>query len=212
MPRVQLFARDDGHNGGQAPGCRRDPHRQDQHGPVRHRIGGRALPLRGLFEHLRRALHFRRLQLGFGGSRCPGSGGVFARHRYSGVGARSRSLQQSDRPEADSRRAEHQWHRSRLPHARLCFDLCALLRRCPRGVVGSAGLRPGRPLFARARDRRGCRGLERKHVPLRRTSQGTTGVLRRRRGREAVRRSRRTIEGTGRPEGRDRLLHLSWRG
>ena len=134
---------DDGHNGGQAPGCRRDPHRQNQHGPVRHRIGGRALPLRGLFEHLRRALHFRRLKLGFGGSRCPGSGGVFARHRYSGVRARSGSLQQSDRPEADARRAEHQWHRSRLPHARLCFDLRALLRRRPRGVVGSAGLRPG---------------------------------------------------------------------
>ena len=120
---------------------RRDPHRQDEHGSVRDRARRHALAVRRLLECLRRALHLGRIELGFGRGRRQGAVRVLARHRHRRFGPRAGGVQQSGRPEADARRAQHRRRRAGVPVARLRVDLRARRRRRAARLARRAGLR-----------------------------------------------------------------------
>ena len=109
--------------GAGAGGRRRDSDRQDEHGSVRHRPGGHALAARRVFQRLRFALYFGRIQFRIGGGGGFGPGQLRARHRYRGVGPRARRVQRTGGAETHARRAQHAGRGSGLPDARLRLDL-----------------------------------------------------------------------------------------
>ena len=81
----------------------RDPGRQDQPRPVRHRPGRRALALRRAGQQLRPALPAGRLELGLGGRGGGGPRELQPRHRHRRLRPRAGRVQQPGRAEADAR-------------------------------------------------------------------------------------------------------------
>ena len=106
-----------------------------------------------------RALYFRRLQF-----RIRGGGGFrscefLARHRYRGVGTRSRGFQRAGGVEADARHAERARRGAGVPDARLRLGFRAQQRRCAHGLDASPEASTRR---IRIRD---CRGPARTRRP-----------------------------------------------
>ena len=99
-------------------------------------------------------VHRRRIERGLG--RCAGarSGGVRARHRHGGLGARAGRLQQRARTQTDTRLAQHARGRAGLPLARLRLGIRAHGVGSRRGAGRRRRLRPRRSLRASVAARR----------------------------------------------------------
>ena len=131
LPRVRLHAGTQRHRRAAPDRRRRDPDRQNQPRPVRHRTERHPFALRRLPQRLQPGLHLRRLQFRLGGRRGAGPGELFARHRHRRFRPRARRVQQPRRPQAELRRALHPRRGARLPLARCGVDLCARPPRMP---------------------------------------------------------------------------------
>ena len=93
-------------------------------------LGWNALTLWRAAQRVRFALHFRRVELGFGRRGRRGIGRVRAGHGYRGLGPRSRIIQQYHRLEADTRNSKHARRRSRLPKPGLRVGVCKYGGQC----------------------------------------------------------------------------------
>ena len=144
LSRVCLHAGTQRHRRAAPDRRRRDPARQDQPRPVRHRAERHPLALRRLPQRLRPGLHLRRLQFRLGGRGGAGPGELLARHRHRRLRPRARRVQQPRRPQAELRRAVDPRRGARLPLARRGVDL----RADRRGRRARAG---GRRRFRRRR-------------------------------------------------------------
>ena len=184
--------------------CRRDPDRQDEPRPVRHRPGRHAFAVRRVRERFRRTLHLRRLELRVGGRRRGRPGQLRARHRHRRLRTRARGVQQHRRAQADARPAQRARRGAGVPLARLRLDLRPDRRRYRGGARGRRRVRSGRSVRAALGRGASAPGSARR-LPHRHSARGAARVLRQSRGRAAVPRG---SEGTGRAgcgEGRDRL-------
>ena len=112
--------------GGGATGRgRRDPDRQDQSRPVRHRARRTAHALPGAAQPVRPGDRAGRFELGLGGRGRARPRDLRARHRHRGLGPRAGRAQQHRRAQADKGRGLDPRRRAGLPHARLRLDFRA---------------------------------------------------------------------------------------
>ena len=108
-----------------AGGRRRDPGGQDQHGPVRHGPGGHAFAAWRVFQRVRPALYFGRLQFRIGGGGGFGPGQLRAWHRHGRIGPCARRFQWTGGVETDARRTERAGRGSSMPDIGLRVGLLA---------------------------------------------------------------------------------------
>ncbi len=191
LPRIRLYAGAQRLRRPVPDRRRRDPHRQDQPRPVRHRPQRHPLALGRRTQRLQPGLHLGRLQLRLGGRRGAGLRELRPGHRHRRLRPGAGRVQQPRRPQAQPRLAVGNRPGAGLPLARHDLGLRPDRRGRRGGHDGRRGLRPGRRLLAQGRRSR-LRLRQRGRLPGRHPQTRATEFLRQHRGRAPVRRGRAT--------------------
>ena len=170
-----------------ADGGRRDPDRQDEHGPVRDGADGHAHAVRAHRERRRPALRLRRLELGLGRRRRRRHRAVRARHRHGRLGPDPGGVQRDRRLQAVGRADRHERRRPRLPQPglRLAADAatwrapsaCSRSRPGPIPAIPYSRVPPRRRPAALGRERRADRGAARRRPDVLRGRARRRGVV-----------------------------------